>query len=41
MKEGQELVDAPTTEIQPFVEFEAEIVEFEEMNSKMKQYPGA
>ncbi len=36
MNEGQELVEAPTTEIQPFIEFEAEIVEFEEMNSKMK-----
>ena len=36
MKEGQELVEAPETVIQPFVEFEAEIVEFEEMNSKMK-----
>ncbi len=36
MNEGQELVGAPTTAIQPFVEFEAEIVEFEEMNSKMK-----
>ena len=36
MNEGQELVDTPATAIQPFVEFEAEIVEFEEMNSKMK-----
>lgn len=36
MNEGQELVEAPETAIQPFDEFEAEIVEFEEMNSKMK-----
>jgi len=36
MNEGQELVDVPQAEIQPFVEFEAEIVEFEEMNSQMK-----
>lgn len=36
MNERQELVEAPTTAIQPFDEFEAEIVEFEEMNSKME-----
>ena len=36
MNEGQELVEAKETAIQPFSEFEAEIVEFEEMNSEMK-----
>lgn len=36
MKEGQELVEAPETAIKVFDKFEAEIVEFEEVNSKMK-----
>lgn len=36
MNEGQELVEAPKTEIQPFVEFEAEIVEFEKCNAEMQ-----
>jgi len=36
MNEGQELVEAPETAMQVFSEFEAQIVEFEEMNSKME-----
>ncbi len=36
MNEGQELIAAPETAIQVFDKFEAEIVEFEEMNSKME-----
>lgn len=37
MNEGQELVEAPKAEIQPFDKFEAEIVEFEKYNAE-KQF---
>lgn len=36
MNEGQELVEAPETAIQPFSKFDAEIADFKEMNFKMK-----